>query len=245
VNPQFESLFGFSAGETTGQDLNELIVPRSELPKAARFDSLARRGERVSVEVERRRKDGSLVPVKASASHVAGTSGDDVLVMYEDISDRRKAQDALSQLANIVQSSEDAIVGQTLDGAVISWNAAAERMFGYGFAEIKGRNIQVLRPPELAAEADDILERIKRGEHVETTRLRKDGTRFPVSLTISLTRDPRGRISGFSTIARDVSSEAASRAALRDARDAAQRLAQTRSSFLANMSHEIRTPMNA
>ena len=248
VNPQFESLFGYGAGEATGQDLNELIVPRSELPKAARFDKLARRGERVSVEVERRRKDGSLVPVMASASHVAGTTGGDVLVMYEDISDRRKAQDALSQLANIVQSSEDAIVGQTLHGAVISWNAAAERMFGYGFAEIKGRSISVLRPPELSGEADDILERIKRGEHVdhfETVRLRKDGTRFPVSLTISLTRDARGRISGFSTIARDVSNEVSSRRALSEARDAAQRLAQTRSSFLANMSHEIRTPMNA
>jgi PAS domain S-box-containing protein len=248
INPQFESLFGYTAGEAIGKDLNELIVPRSELPKAARFDSLARRGERVSVEVERRRKDGSLIPVMASASHVVGTSGGDVLVMYDDISDRRKAQDALSQLANIVQSSEDAIVGQTLDGTVVSWNAAAERMFGYGFAEIKGRHISLLRPPDLASEADDILERIKRGEHVdhfETVRLRKDGTRIPVSLSISLTREPRGRISGFSTIARDVSSEVASRGALRDARDAAQRLAQTRSSFLANMSHEIRTPMNA
>ncbi|HET9707400.1 MAG TPA: PAS domain S-box protein, partial [Gemmatimonadales bacterium] len=248
INPQFESLFGYTATEAIGQDLNQLIVPRSELPKASRFDALARRGERVSVEVERRRKDGSLIPVTASASHVAGTSGGDVLVMYEDISDRRKAQDALSQLANIVQSSEDAIVGQTLDGAIVSWNAAAERMFGYSYTEIKGRNIGLLRPPDLATEADDILERIKRGDHVdhfETVRLRKDGTPIPVSLSISLTRDPRGRISGFSTIARDVSGEVASRAALRDARDAAQRLAQTRSSFLANMSHEIRTPMNA
>jgi len=248
VNPQFESLFGFTAAEAIGRDLNELIVPRSELPKASRFDTLARRGERVAVEVERRRKDGSLIPVMASASHVAGTSSGDVLVMYEDISDRRKAQDALSQLANIVQSSEDAIVGQTLDGAVVSWNAAAERLFGYSYVEIKGRHVSVLRPPDLVAEGEDILERIKRGEHVEhfeTVRLRKDGTRIPVSLSVSLTRDPRGQISGFSTIARDVSGQVASRAALRDARDAAERLAQTRSSFLANMSHEIRTPMNA
>jgi PAS domain S-box-containing protein len=248
INPQFETLFGFPAAEAMGQDLNELIVPRSEQPKASRLDTLARRGERVAVEVERRRKDGSLVPVLATASHLAGTTGGDVFVMYQDISDRRKAQDALSQLANIVQSSEDAIVGQTLDGVVVSWNAAAERMFGFALGEIKGRRITLLRPPELSGEADDILERIKRGEHVdhfETVRLRKDGTRIPVSLSISLTRDTAGRISGFSTIARDVSSEVASRAALRDARDAAQRLAQTRSSFLANMSHEIRTPMNA
>ncbi len=248
TNPQFETLFGFPAAEAIGQDLNELIVPRSELPKASRFDTLARRGERLVVEVERRRKDGSLVPVLATASHLAGTAGGDVFVMYQDISDRRKAQDALSQLASIVQSSDDAIVGQTLDGVVVSWNAAAERMFGYSFPEIKGKRIALLRPPELADEGDAILERIKHGQHVdhfETVRLRKDGTRIPVSLSISLTRDSAGRISGFSTIARDVSGEVASRDALRDARDAAQRLAQTRSSFLANMSHEIRTPMNA
>jgi two-component system sensor histidine kinase/response regulator len=248
INPQFEKLFGFPAAEAIGQDLNELIVPRSERPKASRFDTRARRGERVTVEVERRRKDGSIVPVLASASHLAGTAGGDVFVMYQDISDRRKAQDALSQLANIVQSSEDAIVGQTLDGVVVSWNAAAERMFGYALGEIKGRPIGILRPPELASEAEDILKRIKHGEHVdhfETVRLRKDGTRIPVSLSISLTRDAGGRISGFSTIARDVSGEVASRDALLEARDAAQRLAQTRSSFLANMSHEIRTPMNA
>ncbi len=248
INPQFESLFGYAAADAIGQDLNELIVPPSALSTAARFDTLARQGERVTAELERRRKDGSLVPVMASASHVAGTPGGDIFVMYEDISDRRQAQDALSQLANIVESSEDAIVGQTLDGVVVSWNAAAERMFGYALDEIKGRRISLLRPPELAAEAEDVLERIKQGEHVdhfETVRLRKDGSRIPVSLSISLTRDSHGRISGFSTIARDVSGAVATREALREARDAAQRLAQTRSSFLANMSHEIRTPMNA
>ena len=248
INPQFETLFGFSAGEAVGKDLNDLIVPRSERPKASRIDERTRRGEMVSVEVERRGKDGRLVPVLVSARQVFGSASGEIFVMYEDISDRRRAQDALTQLASIVHSSEDAIVGQTLDGEVVSWNAAAERMFGYTLGEIKGRRIDDLRPPELSSEADDILERIKRGErveHFETVRLRKNGTRIPVSLSISLTRDTGGRISGFSTIARDVSEQVASRQVLQEARDAAQRLAQTRSSFLANMSHEIRTPMNA
>jgi PAS domain S-box-containing protein len=248
INPQFETLFGFNAAEAVGRDLNDLIVPKSELPKASRIDERARRGEMVRVEVERRRKDGSLVPVMASARQVFGSASGEVFVMYEDVSDRRRAQDALTQLASIVQTSEDAIIGQTLDGEVVSWNAAAERMFGYTFGEIKGISVGRLRPPELQGEAEIILDRIRRGEHVEhfeTVRLRKDGTRLAVSLSISLTRDAGGRISGFSTIARDVSEHVSSRQTLQDARDAAQRLAQTRSAFLANMSHEIRTPMNA
>ncbi|MGH7538860.1 MAG: response regulator [Gemmatimonadales bacterium] len=248
INPQFETLFGYAGAEAVGRDLNELIVPKSEQPKATRFDQRARRGETVAVEVERRRKDGTLVPVRASARQVTGAAEGDVLVMYEDIAHRRRAQDAVTQLASIVQSSEDAIIGQTLDGVVVSWNAAAERMFRYTLGEVKGRPMSILAPPDRGNEMTHILDRIRRGEHVEhfeTLRLRKDGTRIPVSLSMSLTRDATGRISGFSTIARDVSEQVTTREALREARDAAQRLAQTRSAFLANMSHEIRTPMNA
>jgi len=168
--------------------------------------------------------------------------------MYEDISDRRRAQDALTQLASIVETSADAIIGQTLDGTVVTWNAAAQRMFGYTLGEIQGRSISVLAPPDRGEEVHAILERIRRGEnieHFETIRVRKDGTPIPVSISISVTRDAAGGMSGFSTIARDVREEVETRQALRHARDAAERLAQTRSAFLANMSHEIRTPLNA
>jgi PAS domain S-box-containing protein len=248
TNPQFERLFGYTAEHAIGRDLNDLIVPKSELAKAAGLTQRARRGETVVVEVERRRKDGHLVPVRASATRVEDTVEGDVFVMYEDITDRRKAQDALTKLANIVETSEDAIIGQTLDGTIVSWNAAAQRMFGYALGEVQGRSITLLAPPDRAEEVTRNLDRIRRGEHVEhfeTVRLRKDGTRIPVSLSISLTRDTAGQISGFSAIARDVSEQVATREALRVARDAAERMAQTRSAFLANMSHEIRTPMNA
>jgi PAS domain S-box-containing protein len=248
TNPQFEKLFGYPAEHAIGRDLNDLIVPTSELATAAGLTQRARRGETVVVEVERRRQDGHLVPVRASATRVGDTTEGDVFVMYEDITDRRKAQDALTKLANIVETSEDAIIGQTLDGTIVSWNAAAHRMFGYSLDEVQGRSITMLAPPDRAEEVVRNLDRIKRGEHVEhfeTVRLRKDGTPIPVSLSISLTRDTAGQISGFSAIARDVSEQVATREALRVARDAAERMAQTRSAFLANMSHEIRTPMNA
>jgi PAS domain S-box-containing protein len=248
INPHFERLFGFTVQDAVGRDINTLIVPKSEIPKASQLDRRIRRGDTVVAEVERRRKGGTLVPVRLSARRVEETADADVFVMYEDISDRRRAQDALTQLASIVETSEDAIIGQTLDGTVVTWNAAAQRLFGYAMGEIQGRHISVLAPPDRRGEVDAILERIRRGDHIkhfETVRLRKDGTPVPVSISISVTRDSAGRISGFSTIARDVGAEVATRDALRQARDAAERLAHTRSSFLANMSHEIRTPLNA
>jgi len=248
INPQFERLFGYSTAEALGHDLNTLIVTKSERPKAGQLARRARRGDTVVAEVERRRKDGTVVPVRFSARRVEGTGEDHVFVMYEDIADRRRAQDALTQLASIVETSEDAIIGQTLDGTVVSWNAAAQRMFDYTVGEIQGRPITVLAPPDRAGEVHAILDRIRRGDHIEhfeTVRLRKDGTPIPVSISISITRNSGGGISGFSTIARDVREEVATREALRQARDAAERLAQTRSAFLANMSHEIRTPLNA
>jgi len=248
VNPVFETLFGYTTADAVGRDINTLIVTKSEIPKASQLDRRVSRGDTVVAEVERRRKDGTLVPVRLSARRVQGTDDADVFVMYEDISDRRRAQDALTQLASIVETSEDAIIGQTLDGNVVTWNAAAQRMFGYTLGEIQGRHVAVLAPPDRSGEVHAILERIRRGDHIEhfeTVRRHKDGTPIPVSISISVTRDAAGRISGFSTIARDVREEVATREALRQARDAAERLAQTRSAFLANMSHEIRTPLNA
>jgi len=248
INPQFTTLFGYHSEDVLGRDLNELVVPRSEIAKASRLDQRARKGEPVAVEAERRRKDGTLIAVRATASNVEGSGDGDVLVMYENISDRRRAEDALTQLASIVQSSEDAIIGQTLDGTIATWNAAAHRLFGYAPGEALGRPVAQLAPADRAHEMTDVLDRIRRGEHVEhfeTVRRHKDGSLIPVSLSMSLTRDAAGRIRGFSTIARDVREQVASRDALRTARDVAERLAQTRSAFLANMSHEIRTPMNA
>jgi PAS domain S-box-containing protein len=125
---------------------------------------------------------------------------------------------AQARLAALVDSSDDAIVSKTLEGQIQTWNAAAERLFGYTAAEIVGKPIMIIVPPELQAEERQILERLKRGEridHFETVRLAKDGHRIPVSLTVSPVRDSQGVIVGASKIARDVSERQRSERELR------------------------------
>ena len=119
---------------------------------------------------------------------------------------RGKAEAARSFLASIVETSGDAIASKNLDGIVTSWNRGAERLFGYTAAEIVGRSITILIPPDRQNEEADILERIKRGEatEFETIRLTKDGRLIDISLTISPVRDEDGRVVGASKIARDI-----------------------------------------
>lgn len=120
---------------------------------------------------------------------------------------RRQTEAATTYLASIVQSSDDAIIGKTLDGTIVSWNAGAERLYGYAAVEAIGRPISMLFPPYRPQELPGLLERIRKGEHVrgfETVRIRKDGAPVEVSLTISPIKDSSGRVIGASTIARDI-----------------------------------------
>ncbi len=130
-----------------------------------------------------------------------------VIVVNNDISDRIRGDEATVRLAAIVQSSNDAIIGMTLEGTITSWNASAEQLFGYRAAEIIGQPVSKLTPPEMASEDEAIFSQIRRGqgiEHFETIRVTKTNQRPAVSLTISAIRNARGEIVGASTIARDV-----------------------------------------
>lgn len=118
--------------------------------------------------------------------------------------------DAEAYLAAIVASSDDAIIGATLDGHIRAWNRGAERMFGYSTAEIRGQKVALLVPAELAGEEEEILARIRRGDsvaHYETIRIRRDGSRVIVSLSISPIRNDAGEIIGASKIARDITDQ--------------------------------------
>ena len=120
-------------------------------------------------------------------------------------------------LASIVECSDDAIYGKTLDGAILSWNRGAERIYGYSAGEMVGRPVSVLVPPNKPDEVPAILERVKRGErvsHFETTRVRKDGEVIDLSLNVSPIRDASGQIIGASTTARDITEQKKMREAL-------------------------------
>ena len=125
----------------------------------------------------------------------------------QDITERKLAEARLAQLAAIVDSSEDAIIGKTLDGTITSWNAGAEHLYGYSVAEAVGKPISLITPPDLINELPEILDRVSRGEiihHYETARQRKDGNCMDVSISVSPIKDTAGHIIGASTITRDI-----------------------------------------
>ena len=151
-------------------------------------------------------------------------------------------------LAAIVNSSDDAIVGKTADGIITTWNPAAERMYGYVAEEIIGQPITVLCPPDRVAEIQEILRKISSGGRVpyhETTRQRKDGSIFPVSVTISPVQDDRRGLVGVSSIARDISERYRIQAELRLRTDDLESAYRDLETFSYSVSHDLRAPLRA
>ena len=146
-----------------------------------------------------RQQDGTELPVNISLSHL--DTGDVLLVItaVREVTRHRRALENSKLLAAIVENSNDAVIAKTLDGIVTSWNPAAERMYGYSNEEMLGQSIDRLSPDGRTGEIAAVLEQVQAGRHVErleTKRLRKDGTVFPVSLTVSPIRDADGAIVG-------------------------------------------------
>jgi two-component system, cell cycle sensor histidine kinase and response regulator CckA len=179
-----------------------------------------------------RRKDGSALWVSISCKPFHDDVGAAIglLGLFTEITARRQSEQQRSLLAAIVESSDDAIISETPEGIILSWNTGAEKLYGYGAEEMTGRSISLLVPPDRPDEIPKILERIRRGErieHYETQHVRKDKCRIEVSLTISPIRDGTGTIIGASAIARDITKRKESEAALRESEERFRRIADS------------------
>ena len=202
VNRHAEAHFGRPRHELLGRGVFE-VFPQAEALLRPRYERARADGTHTRTEM--------LSPVTGRWVEVdVYPAGEGLSVYFRDITQRR--------LAAIVEGADDAIIGKTIEGQITSWNAAAERMFGYAADEAIGQSITLIIPPERLGEEHEILARLRRGEgidHFETERVTKNGRRVPISLTISPVRDGDGHVIGASKIARDISDRKRTQEALR------------------------------
>jgi PAS domain S-box-containing protein len=207
-------MLGYTLDELKTLTIAEVLAP-DELPKLPeQFERLASR-QIIRNEWRLRRKDGSILVGELVARQLPDGRLQGIL---RDITERKQAEEARFRHAAIVESSEDAIISKNLDAVITSWNAGAQRIFGYTEAEVVGQPITILIPPELRDEEKEILEKLMAGrhiEHYETIRVTKTGRKVDVSLSISPIKDSDGRVVGFSKIAHDITRRKSAEAALR------------------------------
>jgi PAS domain S-box-containing protein len=208
-NKGARDLYGYTAEEMIGQPI-AIGIPEHLHEENLQFLREVAAGQPVArCETARKRKEGSLAPVSLIVSPLMNSEAEIIgaSTIAHDVTERKRAEEVRERLAAVLESSDDAIIGKTLDGTITTWNPGAENLFGYSASEAVGQPIQMLLPPERASEESDILGRIRRGErldHFETVRVQKDGKRIDVSVTISPIRDRSGAIIGASKIARDI-----------------------------------------
>ena len=211
LNKATESSFGYAIKEMMGKPLTILMPEKFHAAHQAGFQHFVATGEThvmgKTVELMGQRKDGTEFPLELSLTTWNTPDGQFFTGVMRDISRRRRGEEAARHLANIVESSSDAIISKDLSDKVTSWNAAAERLYGYTAAEIVGHSSLMLVPHHKVSEEQDFISRIQRGEQIvryETVRVKKDGEVVEVAVTVSPLRDASDHIVGTSIIARDI-----------------------------------------
>jgi len=239
LNPVAQDLTGWSQHHAQGRPLAEvfrIVNEKTRLPVPDPVETVFRENRIVELanHTALLTRDGREVPIEDSAAPIRDRNGNitGAVLVFRDVTRARRAMEDRLYLAAIVESSDDAIIGQSLDGRIASWNRGAHRLYGYTAEEVIGRPLSVLIPEDHHAEAPALIQRVARGEvieHYETERIRKDGSRVDVSLTISPVRDADGEVIGVSKIARDITAK--------------KQEGRRANEFLALLAHELRNPL--
>ncbi|MDQ5826539.1 MAG: PAS domain-containing sensor histidine kinase [Chloroflexota bacterium] len=259
VSPSIQRVLGYRPEEYVGGSGFEHIHPDDVVRV---FDKLTEildnPGKAHVLEFRVQHKDGSWRYIEARANNLLdeSISVGSIVVNSSDITERKRAEETRSRLAAIVEGSDDAIIGKTLDGVITDWNSGAEKLYGYSAEEVVGQHVSMLAPADRLDEILSLLERLRRGErierisHYETIRMTKHGKLLDVSLTLSPINDLNGNIIGAATIARDISkSKEAERelaqalAMQQSANEELERINKLRKDFVSIVSHEFRTAL--
>jgi len=258
-NEAAERMFGYRADEILGRPV-ALLSPADRLEREAQLISRVAGGESLTRYcTQRLRKDGAVLDVALTLSPIRDASGAIIgsSRIVEDVSEKvlrerqmRRLEAHRDYLADLVESSNDAIVAGTLDGRIASWNKAAEAMFGYSAGEVVGLPLAVLSPPERENETEDIFRRLKAGEtaiHYETSLLKKGGSPMLAAVAASVVYNRAGEIRGTSAIMRDITGQRAAEERLKNLQAELIHLSRwnTMGMMASTLAHELNQPLTA
>jgi two-component system CheB/CheR fusion protein len=253
LNSVAERLTGWQEEEAIGRRVGEVfrtshgpLVPGGENPVAAVG------GQAVAPELESSEtlvsRDGTETAIAPSAAMIRDERGREhgTVLVFRDITERRRSELAVLRLAAIVASSAKAIIGETLDNVVTDWNPGAEGLFGFTASEMIGRRLRDAAPPIGDDPEPRIMQELLAGRRVadfDTRRRTRDGRTIDVAESVSAIRDAQGNVVGFSRIVRDVTASRRQREELEEARKRLEEANAAKDRFLATLSHELRTPL--
>lgn len=257
---ELEDVVGRSLAGLVHPDEQPVLTALLQPPTAMSLDA-------VGAELRLRHRDGTWRWMQINTTHhrweMSASSPFSMMIVLTDITERKRAEEAVRHLSAIVQSSSDAIIGTATDGTILSWNSAAERLFGFAATEVTGQHIRILAgSPAAEQEMMSNRRRVALGERIQSTktvRRHSDGSPVDVSLTLSPVYDDDGLMSGFSAIVRDDSARKEAERGLKrqadlmvsmlakeaEASERLRELDQIKDALIATVSHELRTPLSS
>jgi two-component system sensor histidine kinase VicK len=249
-NPAAERLFGYVAEEVVGRNMS-FLMPTDRVDEIETVLGRVLEGAGAQhYDTRRCHKDGSSIDVAVTVSPIRDLHGTIVgtSTIQRDITERRRTDTVVAEMAAIVDSSNDAIIGKDLKGVITTWNRGAEHVYGYAAEEVIGKSVSLLlpsdRPDEVRQMIAEMLANGARTDHFETHRIRKDGRVIDVSLTVSPIRDSDGKIVGASSVGRDVTEHNAMVASLTASElRSVMAVSRAKDEMVSLVSHELRTPL--